>query len=277
MNQKAFWAVLLAATLAGSAGLFIKNISINSASQAWMRMGIPTVVMGTWMLIDGVPFFRGNWKKMLFASGLGTIRMVFFFAAYIYTSIGNAVIIFYTFPIFAAILSSYYLKEEISNRQKILLLVAFAGIVLAFSNKDFSFENRDFLGMSAALLASIIYASTVVIFKSESKNYSLNELVFYQNFAGLFLLAPFFEFSKATPNDFLLGISYSLLIGVFVFSLFFFGLKRLKASTASALMYMEVVSAVILGYFVLGEALSPQMIIGGAMIIGSSFLLGQGK
>lgn len=277
MSQKAFWAVLIAATLAGSAGLFIKNISVNSASQAWLRMSIPTLVMGIWMLFDGVPFFRGNWKKMLFASGLGTIRMVFFFAAYIYTSIGNAVIMFYTFPIFAAILSSYYLKEKISNKQKVLLLVAFAGIILAFSNKDFSFGNQDFLGMSASLLASIIYASTVVIFKSESKNYSRNELVFYQNFAGLFLLIPFFEFSKVTTHDLFLGISYSLLIGVLVFSLFFFGLKKLKASTASALMYMEVVSALILSYLVMGEQLSLPMILGGAMILGSSFLLGQSK
>ncbi|MEO0341026.1 MAG: EamA family transporter, partial [Bacteroidota bacterium] len=99
----AFWAVLLAACLAGTAGLFIKNISISPVSQAWLRMGFPTLVMAFLMWWEGIPFLRGNWRKMTGISVLGTIRMVFFFAAYYYTSIGNAVIICYTFPIFVAL------------------------------------------------------------------------------------------------------------------------------------------------------------------------------
>jgi drug/metabolite transporter (DMT)-like permease len=54
-------------------------------------------------------------------------------------------------------------------------------------------------------------------------------------------------------------------------------LKKLKAATASALTYMEVVSTITLGVLVLSETLSWTMIVGGLMIIGSSFLLGQEK
>ena len=273
MNTKHFSAVLLAACLAGTAGLFIKGMSISPVSQAWLRMSVPTILMGIWLSLEGVPFFRGNWKKMSIISVMGTVRMVFFFMAYTYTSIGNAVIIFYTFPIFSAFFSYLILKEQITNRQRWLLFIAFTGILFAFSNREFSFENQDFVGMLAALTSAAIYSLTVVLFKSEAQNYSWKEMVFYQNFSGLILLFPFFQFAKATSLDYTLGIAYGLLIGVIVFSLFFFGLKRLKASTSSALMYMEVVSAIILSYLFMEEHLSWPMILGGILIIGSSLLL----
>ena len=273
MKTSAFWAVLVAACIAGATGLFIKNMSISPVSQAWLRMTTPTVVMAIWMWWEGIAFFRGKWKKMTMISVLGTLRTILFFIAYTYATIGNAVIIFYTFPIFSAILGIVLLREQVGRRQQMLLLMAFAGIVLAFSNKPFSLENNDFIGMLAALGSALIYALTVVLFKSESRHYSWKELVFYQNFSGAILLLPFFQFSKALPLDYTLGISYGLLIGVLVFSLFFFGLKKLPASIASALMYMEVVSAIVLSTIFMGEQLSWPMVIGGILILMSSLLL----
>jgi drug/metabolite transporter (DMT)-like permease len=225
------------------------------------------------MVREGIPFFRGRWKKMLLISVLGTVRTVLFFVAFVYATMGNAVVMFYTFPIFAAGFGFLIIRERTSLRQRLLLGMAFTGILLAFSNQEFSFQDRDCMGMTAALLSAIVYALTVVLFKSESQNYSLKELVFYQNLAGLLLLWPFFEWQVAGPQDYALGLSYGLLIGVGVFTLFFYGLKRLKAATASALMYMEVVSATLAGILVMGEPISWNLILGGLLIIGSSLLL----
>lgn len=273
MKTSAFWAVLIAASIAGLAGLFIKSMEINPVSQAWLRMSTPTILTGIWLLWSGLPILQGNWRKMTFVSILGTIRMVLFFAAYTYATIGNAVIIFYTYPIFTALLGKIIIKEQISRRQVVLLSMAFIGIILAFSNKPFTLNNDDIVGMLAAMASALIYALTVVLFKSETRNYSLGHLIFYQNAAGLVLLAPFFQFQKATLTDYSLGIGYGLLIGVLVFALFFYGLKKLKASTASALMYMEVVSAITLSVIFYQEALSITMILGAMLIVGSSLLL----
>jgi len=274
MNSKAFWAVFVAAIMAGTAGLFIKSMEINSFSQTWLRTAVPTVITVVWMLSTRTRFFHGNWKKMLGISVLGTIRLLFFFLAFNLTSIGNAVILFYTYPILSAALGFVILKEVISKRQLVLLFIAFLGILLAFSQKEFSFNNQDFLGMLAALGSALVFALNVVLFKSETKNYSRKELLFYQNFAGSLILLPFFEFSIATNLDYTLGITYGFFIGIGTYFLFFYGLKRLKAATASALMYMEVVSAIILGVWIMNEELSLTMILGGIMIVGSSFLLG---
>lgn len=279
MKQKAFWAVVLAASIAGSAGVFIKHIHLSASAIAWMRSAIPALLTAAWMFYKGIPFFRGSYKKMLSASVLNALRMYLFFVAFLYTSIGNAVILFYSWPIFAALFSLILLKERLKKRQFVLLFLAFLGLIIAYSNKEFSFEDKDFVGMIAALLSAGIYAMTVVIFKTETNNFTRNELVFYQNFVGGLVFLPFFvlAYEAFTFNGVALGIIYSALIGMLVFNLFFYGLKHLTATTASALMYIEVVSALIFSYFWMGDFLNTNMIVGGAIILWSSFLLTRDK
>ena len=279
MNKKAYFAVVVSAILAGFGGIFIKLLEMDPTSISWVRMAFPTAVMGGWMAITHTHFFRGNYRKMLWASFLNALRLYLFIVAFVYTSIGNAVILFYTYPIFTAILGIIILKEKISKRQGFLLLFAFAGIVIAYSDRSFSFGDNDFIGMLAAVFASILYATTLILFKSETLFYSRNELLFYQNLLGSFIFLPFFviDFPNISPADFGIGLTYATVIGVIGFSLFFFGLKYLKASTATALMYIEVVSAILLSYLWMNDILSLTMIIGGGMIILSSFLISTNK
>lgn len=275
MKQKALYAVIFCASIAGLSGIFIKEMSVPASSIAWFRTATPAILIGIWMFIKGIPFFRGNYKKMLLASILNSLRMYLFFLAYVYTSIGNAVILCYTWPIFATILSSSMLKEKISKKQYSFLALAFLGLLIANSNQTFSFEDKDFIGMMGAISSAFIYSITVIIFKSEAKNYSTNEMIFYQNFTGLFVFLPFVFYINDLPilKDYLIGFSYAVLIGILGFNLFFFGLKYLKASIASSLMYLEVVGAIFLSYLWYGDMLSISMLIGGSFIIISSYFM----
>ncbi len=280
MGQKAIYAVVLAAVIAGTNGLMIKYMtSMTPTAIAWLRATIPATLLTIWMLKNKIQFFRGNSKKMLLASGINAARMYFYLIAFTFTSIGNAVIIFYSWPIFVAILGVLFLKEKMTKYQIALLFLAFLGLIIAYSHKTFSFEDRDFIGMLAALLSAIGYAITVIIFKTETNNYDRNEIIFYQNFAGVLVFFPFFFMNAATAeiSHLGMGIVYGILTGIVVYNLFFYGLKYLKAGTASSLMYMEVVSSIILGILVLNESFNLTMIIGGSFIVLSSFLLTRSK
>ncbi len=278
MKRGALYAVIICALLAGTNGLMIKYMStMTASSMAWFRATIPAGIFTIWMLQNKIPFFRGNYKKMLGASVINAGRIYLYLIAFIYTSIGNAVILFYAWPIFVSMLSVLFLKEKIDKYQIGLLFLAFFGLILAYSNQSFSFEDQDFIGMLAAVGAAIGYAITVIIYKSESDNYDKNELIFYQNIASVFLFFPLFfqNLPDIAWNHLGMAGIYGFLIGVVVFSLFFYGLKQLKASTASSLMYLEVVSAIILGFVFRNEVLSINMIVGGTLIVFSSFLLTQ--
>lgn len=276
MEQRAVLIVVACAMLAGLSGIFIKMMSsMGPMSIAGLRMTLPAIGIGLYLKLRGTTIFRKGSPRMLLASGLNVFRLYFYFVAYIYTSVGSAAILFYCFPIFVALMSYFFLGERLSRLQWFYLFLAFIGLVISYSHQTFSFENNDFIGMSSALIAGAVYALTVIIFKSESQNYNSTEIVFYQNIIGLFVFLPFFikGYPSISSHDIWICILYTFVTGFVVFKLFFTGLKYLDASIASSIMYLEVVSAIILSYLILDEKLSLNMIIGGSIILFSSFMI----
>ncbi len=212
---------------------------------------------------------------MLTGSVLNAIRIYFFINTYVYTGMANAVIILYSWPIFASIFGSLILKEKIPLRNKLLLLLPLAGIILIISDKPFSLGNDDFTGMSSMLLSAIIYALTVIIFKKESGRYSGYETVFFQNIAGGILFLPFlwmidFDLTLAKAG---VVLAFGSMIGVVAFGLFFSALKKINASTVSFMSYLEVPFATTYGVLLYHEQLTWNFIIGGSMIILATLLL----
>ncbi|MBX2814729.1 MAG: DMT family transporter [Saprospiraceae bacterium] len=274
MKHKPFLAVLLAASLAGLTGLFIKHMSIPATSIAWVRTAVPTVLLGSIFLAQRRKIFREKVGPMLVASVLNVGRMYFFFVAFINTSIANATVMLFTWPVFVTILSALFLGERIRPKQVALLVVAMGGIVLIYA-QDISFSGADFVGMSAALAAALFYSITVIIFKSAGNSYGRFETIFYQNLVGSLFFLPFFLTSSIVPTqlDWILTISHALFLGTLAFSFFFYGLQHMRASRTSTIAYVEIVVALSTGVLIMGEEPSPQMLFGGALILLSTFLL----
>ena len=279
MKQRAFISLVAAGIIAGTTGILIKYIEMDAKAIAWVRMGLPTILLGAWLLFRKKSIIRPGYQSMLAASLLNAIRLYLYILAFVLTSLANATVLFYSYPIFAAVLGYLFLKEKVLHLHKFLILTSFAGLIIAYSDRSFSIMDDDLIGMTSALMAAIIYALTVIIFKSRVTHFNQIEMIFYQNLAGGILFLPFFLIGLPimTTSDFLFSSTYAIVVGLGVFYLFFLGLKYLKAYMASAIMYLEVVSAVVLGYLVLGEVITPRMMIGGSMIIFSSFLLNQSK
>lgn len=274
MKNKPFLAVIAAAILSGSSGVFIKNIEMAATSLGFIRSLLPVLMMAGIMFYKGIPLFRGNYRLMMVASGLNALRLFLFITAYTYTNIGNAVIIIFTWPVFVTIFSAFFLGESTSLRNILLLILAFVGIVIIYTGQSLSFENDDFLGMTAALGTAICHAIGVVIFKKESVNYSRYELLFYQNLLGILLFLPFF-ITTPLPSGQDIGVAsvYSLLLGTLGFSLFLYGLTYLKASVASAIAYIEIVSALFFAVMVMREPITLNIILGGGLVVVSTAFL----
>ncbi|HDZ13919.1 hypothetical protein LCGC14_0994020 [marine sediment metagenome] len=273
--KKAVYAVIVCALIAGTNGILIKYMSdLSTGAIAFFRTMVPIAFLAPVLFSKTHPIFIGNYKKMLLASTINVARIYLYLVAFIFTSIGNAVVLFYSWPIFVFIFETVFFKKPLQTKHVLWLLLAFAGLVITYSNKSFSFENDDIIGMVAAVLSAVTYAITVLMFKSESHNYSKEQTIVFQNLVSAFFFIPFLFFIPDAPlNQIGVGVFYGFLIGIGVFSLFFYGLKHLTASTASSLMYLEVVSAILLGYLLLNEKLTVHTILGGSMIIASSYFI----
>ena len=125
-----------------------------------------------------------------------------------------------------------------------------------------------------ALISAIIYAIIVYMFKTEIKKYDENQLVFYQNiFCAIFFIPFLVDLPVVNIVDVGIAVVNGFLIGIVVFKLFFFGLKHIHPITVSSLMYLQVVSSIVLSYFIFNENLGWHTLLGGSLIILSGFLL----
>ncbi len=276
MKFNPYFEVIIAAIIWGTNGVFVKLLSLPSTTIAFFRLAIPTIILLIYFQLKKVKFFTAENKLlMFFASFLFGIRTILMMLGFQFSPLGTAVIVIYTWPIFATIFSAIILKEKIVKRNIYLLVLIFIGIIFIFFNQNISFENLEFLGLIFMLIAAILQALVIVVFKKQSDKNSKYETIFYQNVVGFLMFLPFIFFIKPIPTLLQtgIGIIYGTLIGLIGFIFFFSALKKIKASTASHLTYIEVVSAVIFGVIIFKELLTWNIMIGGLLIVTSIYLL----
>lgn len=266
--------IIIAALIWGSTGAIVKVLKLPPTTITFFRFAVPAITMVILFLCTDRRYLKSNNKLMLLASALNALRMPFYFASFMLTTIANAIIILYTWPIFVTILSTVFLKEKISRRNIIQIFLAFLGILTIYSNKGLTFADKDFLGMSSMLLSAFVYSFTVIIYKKESHKHSKYEIIWYQNIIGAFVFLPFLFINHPFPTSgqFFLLTGYACLIGVIGFSLFFSALKIIKASVAVLFTYFEVISAILLGLIFFKEAISWNIFVGGLLIMGSTII-----
>ncbi len=267
--------ILLAAVIWGSSGVFIKYLDLHPFVLSFFRVVVPVILVGVFTRFKDLKTLKIASRVLIIASFLNVIRLVFYFIGFLNAPIGNAVIILYTWPLFAVLLSRVYLFEPLPLKNILLLVFAFAGIIFIHLDKEISFNNEVFVGTMAMLLSSLIYAVTVVMFKREAPRYSNWSIVFHQNFIGAVVFTIVFIVFPEKPelDKSIIAVVYALLVGLVGYGLFFSALKNIKASTASFMAYIEVISAIIFGIYLFNETLTWNVLLGGLMIIGSSILL----
>ena len=275
MKMNPYLLALVAVFLMGSSGAIIKILDLPPTTLTFFRVAVPTVVLGLYLSLKRVRLLRYPVGWMLAGSTLNAARIYLYVLSYSYTSIANAIIVLYMWPIFATLMSRFFLGEHLPPRNASLLALPFIGILIIFSQQPFSWANDDFIGMSAMLASALIYAATVIIFKKESDKYSGLETVFFQNAVGSLVFLPLWLLDDTIlgPATLVSLVLFATTVGVVAFGLYFTALKYIKASTLSFISYLEVLVATAYGLLFFGETLTWPTVVGGALIIVSTILL----
>lgn len=266
--------VIIAALIWSLSGSVIKYLNFPPTSITFFRAAVPALILLIFFSYQRINIFGKGSKLMFLASFLDAISKLFYFIAFSYTSIVKAIIALYTWPIFVAIFSFIFLKEKLRKIDIFGILLGFAGVVFIYLDNQ-KYGSADFIGLSAILISAVIFAITVIIYKKESNKYSNIETIFFQNIVGAIIFLPFFLVSRPFPstNGIMIAIIYGFLIGIVGYMFFFSALKKMKASTASSLAYVEVLGAALIGVFLFHENMTMKIALGGSMIILSAFLI----
>ena len=274
---------LSAMLIFGTIAIFVRNIELTSKEIAVLRGVIGSIfLLGVMLFSKEKTSFSAIKKNLpiLVLSGLGVgANWIFLFEAYKYTTVSIATLSYYCAPIFVTIMAPIILKEKISLIKFLCVCTAMIGMLcIVGTNKGSIGEGYNhFLGIIYGLTAAVGYASVILMNKFIKGLKGVETTVTQLVFASILLL-PYvmvtsgFDFSKMT------GISwgYMIFLGIvhtgFAYALYFSSLKELKGQTIAVLSYIDPITAVLISALFLGEQFTMFQIIGGVLILGSTFI-----
>ncbi|WP_428910912.1 DMT family transporter [Niallia sp. Krafla_26] len=267
----------------GSIGLFVKNIHLSSSEIALLRGVIGSIFLLAFSLLikqkPSLSAVKANIILLLFSGAALGFNWIFLFEAYRYTTISNATISYYFAPVIVLVLAPFILKEKLTPVKIISLFLAMAGLILVVNNGgnglDGSYNHT--VGVLYGLLAAILYAG-VILMNKFIKHLSGFETTLIQLMMASLVLAPYvyikegLAFSGLNSQSLVLILIVGIIHTGFAYFLYFGAIKELKGQTIAVFSYIDPISAVIFSFLFLGESMGILQIIGGILVLGSSFL-----
>lgn len=264
----------------GTIGLFVKNIELSSSEIALTRgfIGGVTLILATIFLKKKISFeaIKNNLYLLIFSGLAVGLNWIFLFQGYKYTSISNATLSYYFAPVFVTILAPFVLKEKLTLSKFLCVLMALVGM-FCIVGVDRINGGSDLIGIFYGLLAAGFYAS-VILMNKFLKGIDSIEITVVQLISATITLLPYVLYveglgilsvsSASIPYILILGIVHT---GI-AYLLYFSSLQGLKGQTIAVLSYIDPVFAIIISAVILKEQLGLLQIIGGILILGSSFL-----
>lgn len=272
--------IITASVFWGTAGIFAKMISGMSAqSIIFYRVAIAFAVFFLFFILSGnLSRLKLSDKRsyLVLFSVLQVITMLAFFESIMNGSVPVAVLLLYTAPVYVTIFSPKLLKERSTGKGWVALVLSISGVILIVDPGNIDFSVRS-TGIIAGILSGISYAFQIMTSRHISKSYSGYNQAFWSFLIAALLLLP----AATVPSDIVLENSmYLLMLAVFptilAVSLYFNGLKKVRATNASILGLIEPLSAVIFSIIILHDSISMPVMLGGALIlIGGAIVTGE--
>lgn len=264
----------------GTIGLFVKNIELSSSEIALTRgfIGGVTLILATIFFKKKISSeaIKNNLYLLIFSGLAVGLNWIFLFQGYKYTSISNATLSYYFAPVFVTILAPFILKEKLTLSKFLCVLMALVGM-FCIVGVDGINGGSDLIGIAYGLLAAGFYAS-VILMNKFLKGIDSIEITVIQLISATITLLPYVLYVEGLGilSVSSVSIPYILILGIvhtgIAYLLYFSSLQGLKGQTIAVLSYIDPVFAIIISAVILKEQLGFLQIIGGVLILGSSFL-----
>ncbi|MET8969135.1 EamA family transporter [Streptomyces hydrogenans] len=218
------------------------------------------------------------WKSaVLGALNIGAFFPLLFLAAYRLPG-GVAAVVGSVGPLFVVGLAALFLAEKPTTRTLLTAVAAAFGVSLVVLKAGAAF---DLVGVLAGLLSSLSMSAGVVFTKRWGRPEGVGALALtgWQLAAGGLVILPIAFLVEGAPpaltGTHLAGYAYLALGNTAIsYFLWFRGIERLSASSVTLLGPLSPITAAVIGWVALGQALGPVQVIGMVIAFGAT-LAGQ--
>lgn len=263
-----FWLMFLAAFVFSIADILTKYLvsQLSIMQIAFIRFLLGGIILWPVLSSRGISL-KGTHTGILILRGLfGTFSFFCLLKSITMLPLSNAIVLFYTFPLFVALFSLLLFRTPIEKGELLLIGVGLVGIYILINPDFHSFNTGYLFGILSSGLGGM---AMVLIHKARQTNGPLI-IYFYFCLMGGILSFPFFVKEVRTPSFqhgiLLVFLGLMLLVGQILMNHAF---KFSKASEGSLIMMSEIVFAGIAGFLMFKDPLTFHFLLGSILIMGS--------
>jgi drug/metabolite transporter (DMT)-like permease len=253
---------------------------ISPITIVWLRFLMGVVILGLVVLLRRQLTLpdRKEWGYFALLGFLGITFHQWLQSNALQTSeAGTTAWIVSTTPIFMAVLGWFLLKERLGWTKNTGILLAFLGVLVVVSRGNLGSISIGKFGAPGDVLV-LISAVNWSVFSALSrrglKTYAASLMMFYIMLLGwLFTTLLFFTTSGIgeIPSMTFRGWLAVGFLGIFCSGLAYIAwydaLQALSTAQTGVFLYIEPLIAVVVAFFILGEAITPASLVGGAVIL----------
>ncbi|WP_320939418.1 DMT family transporter, partial [Lysinibacillus capsici] len=153
----------------GTIGLVVRYIDLAASERALLSSFLGCLFL---LLIFSIMKKKISWNLVktnalfLIFSGVALGgNWIFLYQSYDHTSLANATLGYYFAPVFVMILSPVVLREQLSIKKIICIVIAMIGMIMIVGEGVSASESDDFLGLIFGLIAAAFYAALLLLNK----------------------------------------------------------------------------------------------------------------
>ncbi len=238
------------------------------------RSMIGGLLVFLWCRYRGIRLFDSDgtlWPGLL-AGFLFGGEFLLIFVGLEFTTVARSTLMVNTMPFWVLIGAHFLLGEHMTLRKWAGLALAFAGVVLVFSDKLSLPGPEAITGDLMSLGAGVLWAATtLVIKKSKLAAISAEKLLLYQLAVSAAMALPLLALAGPALREFSVPATAALLfqavyIVAFTYILWFWLMRRYPAAGLSSFAFLTPAFGVLCGGLLLGEPLSIRIFVALALI-----------
>jgi len=259
-HQKGMIAIIIAAILWSTGGIFIKLTSLTPMQISFFRCAFAALIF---LVVFNKELLKANIFTFINA-GLYAAVLILYVIATKTTTAANAVFLQYTAPIYVLIFEPMINKTKYEKINIITIIICILGMTLFFTDK---LSSGSIYGNIFALLSGVAFAAFLLGMRKNKKEHQFVSIFYGNIIVVLITLYSIFQIESLSFSNFIM-VSY---LGIFqvgiAYIVFAYGLKRVLAVEASLISMIEPVLNpvwVLIGY---GELPSVTAIFGGVIIL----------
>jgi len=281
LRTKDWLAFIALGTIWGSSFLWIKIAVQEIGPFTLVALRLLFGVLGLLVVfLFARPELPRTWRMLLILTLIGftnnALPYVLISWGELYIDSAVAAILNSTTPLFAMIFAHLYLRDDRMTTSRLIgLLVGFVGIVILVSRGLGSNVRFNLAGQLAVLIASVSYAGTAVFARKTTQGISPVALALVPLIGAdifMWMITPIVESPLSLPSlpiTWLAVIWLGLLGTCIAFLLYYYLLHSVGPTRTALVTYVFPLVSVVLGVIFLNELLDWQLVVGGALVVGS--------